>query len=143
MRQFAGCLVVVFGVVGCLGSAEAPDGTAALRSAERLAWLRNWPAARPFYAEAERQFRAAGDRRDALFARISLIRADSDAAPYLETSQYLDSLLDDPLVQSDLALHLRCLVVKGDFDMELDTDRARRDWTEARRLPRSSAKRRG
>jgi len=132
MRQFAGCLVVVLGVVGCLGSAEAPDGTAALCSAERLAWLRNWTAARPFYAEAERQFQAAGDRRDALFSRISLIRADSDAAPYLETSQYLDSLLDDPLVQSDLALRLRCLAVKGDFDMELDTDRARRDWTEAR-----------
>ena len=132
MRQFAGCLVVVLGVVGCLGNAEVPDGTAALHSAERLAWLRNWTAARPFYAEAERQFEAAGDKRNALFARISLLRADSDAAPYLETSQHLGTLLDDPLVESDQALRLRCLVVKGDFDLELDTDLARRDWSEAK-----------
>ncbi len=132
MRQFAGCLVVVLGVAGCLGNAEAPDGTAALRSAERLAWLRNWTAARPFYAEAERQFEAGADARSALFARISLIRANADAAPYFETSQYLGSLLDDPLVVNDQALRLRCLVVKGDFDLELDTDLARRDWSEAK-----------
>jgi tetratricopeptide (TPR) repeat protein len=29
-------------------------------------------------------------------------------------------------------LRLRCLVVKGDVDLDLDTDLARRDWTEAR-----------
>jgi CHAT domain-containing protein len=132
MRQFAGCLVVVLGVAGCLGNAEAPDGTAALHSAERLAWLRNWTAARPFYADAERQFETAGDKRNALFARISLLRANADAAPYFETSQHLGTLLDDPLVESDQALRLRCLVVKGDFDLELDTDLARRDWSEAK-----------
>jgi hypothetical protein len=27
---------------------------------------------------------------------------------------------------------LRCLVVKGDLDLERDTDLARRDWSEAR-----------
>src|SRR5208283_1572838 len=124
-------LVVVLCVVCCFGSGDS-RGATALESAERFAWLRNWTAALPYYAEAERQFEAAGDKRNALFARISLIRAEADAHPYLEASQYLATLLEDPLVQTDLTLRLRCLVVKGDLDLELDKDLARRDWSEAR-----------
>jgi tetratricopeptide (TPR) repeat protein len=132
MRLYLRFLVVVLYVGCCFASGESGGGAPALQSAERLAWLRNWTAALPYYAEAERQFEAAGDKRNALFARISLIRAEADAHPYLEASQYLATMLDDPLVQTDLILRLRCLVVKGDLDLERDTDLARRDWSEAR-----------
>jgi CHAT domain-containing protein/tetratricopeptide (TPR) repeat protein len=125
-------LVVVLSVGSCFASAESGGGATALQSAERLAWLRNWTAALPYYVEAERQFEAAGDKRNALFVRVSRLRAEADSHPYLETSQDLAALLDDPLVQTDLALRLRCLVVKGDLDLERDTDLARRDWSEVR-----------
>ena len=104
----------------------------ALAAAERLAWLRNWSAAQAYFAEAEHQFEAAGDRRNYLFAHISAIRADLQRRSLPETSELLGSLLEDPLVQPDAGLRLRCLVVKGDVDLDLDTDLARRDWTEAR-----------
>lgn len=125
-------LLFVFTTACCLRGSDSPPGADALRSGERLAWLRNWNAARPFYAKAEQQFEAAGDRRNALFANISRLRGELDNRPYLETSAYLGNLLEDLLLQSDLALRLRCLAVKGDVDLELDTDRARRDWTEAK-----------
>lgn len=114
------------------GGGDPPPGADALRSAERLGSLRNWNAARPFYAEAERQFEATGDHRNALFARISGLRGELDSRSYLQTSAHLADLLEQPLVQSDLALRLRCLGVKGDVDLELDTDLARRDWSEAK-----------
>jgi tetratricopeptide (TPR) repeat protein len=117
---------------------DAVRGAAdALKDAERLAWLRNWSAAQPYYAEAEKEFQASGDRRNALFAHISGIRAELQRLPLLETSERLADELEDPLVQSDARLRLRCLVVKGDVDLDMDTDLAKRDWTEARSLAES------
>ena len=84
-----------------------------------------------------------GDRRNALFAHISGIRAELQRLPLLETSELLANELENPLVQSDARLRLRCLVVKGDVDLDMDTDLAKRDWTEARSLPRASVRRAG
>jgi tetratricopeptide (TPR) repeat protein len=118
----------------CLSQVEARSGSDALALAERLAWLRNWSGAQPFYSEAQTKFETLGDRRNALFARISGIRADLQRRSLPETSDLLGALLEDPLVQSDARLRLRCLVVKGDVDLDLDTDFAQRDWTEVRGL---------
>jgi tetratricopeptide (TPR) repeat protein len=49
----------------------------------------------------------------------------------MEPSQELANTLDNPLTQNDLPLRLRCLVVKGDVDLDFDTELAERDWTEA------------
>src|SRR5215471_18959422 len=49
--------------------ADDQNGNAALQAAERLAWLRNWSAALPHYRQAEREFTASGDRRNALFVQ--------------------------------------------------------------------------
>ena len=94
------------------------DNTA-LKNAERLAWLRNWSAALPYYQQAEREFTSSGDRRNALFAHISGIRGELRRLPLLETSELLANELEDPLVESDSRLRLRCLVVKGDVDLDL------------------------
>jgi len=126
--------IVAFCAGPCFADNAARSGTDALRDAERLSWLRNWAAAQPYYAEAEKQFQAAGDRRNALFAHISGIRAELQRLPLLETSELLANELEDPLVQSDARLRLRCLVVKGDVDLDMDTGLAKRDWTEARSL---------
>lgn len=113
----------------CFADDAARISNSALQAAERLAWLRNWSAALPYYGEAEREFTASGDRRNALFAHISGIRAELQRLPLLETSELLANELENPLVQSDTALRLRCLIVKGDVDLDLDTELARRDWT--------------
>ena len=118
----------------CFADDSAQNGNAALQAAERLAWLRNWSSALPYYQQAEREFTASGNRRNALFAHISAIRGELQRLPLLETSELLANQLEDPLVQSDPRLRLRCLVVKGDVDLDLDTELAKRDWTEVHSL---------
>ena len=129
--------IVALWVSPCFADDAVRSAAEALREAERLSWLRNWAAAQPYYAEAEKQFQASGDRRDALFAHISGIRAELQRLPLLETSELLANELEDPLVQSDARLRLRCLVVKGDVDLDMDANLAKRDWTEARAIAES------
>ena len=102
-----------------------------LAEGDRLAWLKNWQAAEPFFEKAEAVFRERGDRRNELYAQISRIRGELPRRGLFETSTFLDSLLDDPLLKTDAQLRLRCLTVKGDVDLDFDTDLAARDWTEA------------
>ena len=125
-------LALLLPVCSLRGADTAGRAAAALKSAERLAWLRNWSAAQPYFAEAERSFEAVGDARNAAFARISRIRGELHRLALIETSQRLATELEDPLMQSDLGLRLRCLVVKGDVDLDFDTSLARGDWTEAK-----------
>src|SRR5580698_3856309 len=42
-----------------------------LADGDRLAWLKNWQAAEPFFEKAEILFRERGDKRNELYARIS------------------------------------------------------------------------
>ncbi len=84
----------------CLGDDAARTDNAALKNAERLAWLRNWSAALPYYRQAEREFTSSGDRRNALFTHISGIRGELQRLPLLETSELLANELEDPLVES-------------------------------------------
>ena len=102
-----------------------------LAEAERLAWVKNWTRAEPFFAAAEQGFQARGDKRNALFAQVGRLRGQLPKLPLAETSDTLATLLDDPLVQNDPELKLRCLAVKGDVDMDFDVELAYRDWTEA------------
>ena len=111
--------------------AQQDDAKRLLMEGDRLAWLKNWQAAEPFFAKAEALYRANGDSRNELYARISRIRGELQRRGLFETSASLDSVLDDPLVKNDAQLRLRCLTVKGDVDLDFDTDLAARDWTEA------------
>ena len=112
-------------------NAQQSDAKHLIGEGDRLAWLKNWQAAEPFFAKAEPLFREAGDRRNELYAQIGRIRGELQKRGLFETSTFLDSLLDDPLLKNDAQLRLRCLTVKGDVDMDFDTDLAERDWTEA------------
>src|SRR4051794_7193461 len=97
-------LALVLPVCSLRGAETAGRAAAALKSAEHLAWLRNWSAAQPYFAEAERSFEAVGDARNAAFARISRIRGELHRLALIETSQRLATELEDPLMQSDLGL---------------------------------------
>lgn len=125
----AAALTLVTAVGAAAQSQQDPD--ALLKEAERLSWLKAWRAAAPLYAEAERLFTARGDPRNALFARINHLRGQLPTLPVADVSQQLDAYLDDPLVQSDARLRLRCLVIKGETDQDLDPTLAEASWREA------------
>jgi hypothetical protein len=114
-----------------LPAEPAADPRAALAEADRLAWLKNWTKAEPFFAKAEKGFATAGDRRDALYAKVGRLRGElRSSSPHI-ISHEVALLLSNPLVEGDKALRLRCLTVKGDADLDIDSNLAQRDWKEA------------
>jgi CHAT domain-containing protein/predicted negative regulator of RcsB-dependent stress response len=124
-------------VASAIGNAHAQTAADILAEADRLAWLKNWSRAEPLFSKAEAVFTAAGDDRNALYARISAIRGRLPRLRLMEVSQTLSDYLDNPIVQNDPRLKLRCLVVKGDVDLDLDDGLAQEDWTEALTLAKS------
>jgi len=126
------CILFCTGLTVTTLSAEpAADPKAALAEADRLAWLKNWTKAEPFFAKAEEGFTAAGDRRDALYAKVGRLRGELRSSSPQIISHEVALLLADPLAESDKALRLRCLTVKGDADLDVDSNLAQRDWKEA------------
>lgn len=108
-----------------------------LRRALYFGDLYNWRAARPDFTRAAELFEAAGDKRNALYARLGAIRAGANPAPIPVVSYQLEhELATNPILQSDKELRMFCLIVKGDFDGEIDTPAMRRDWSEVAALAR-------
>lgn len=109
----------------------ATDAARLMKEAERLAWLRAWTRAAPLYEEAGRLFKARGDHRNVLYAEINRLRGELPRLSVPEVSQRLAEYLDDPLVQRDKQLRLRCLIIKGETDTDLDPSLAEQSWQEA------------
>jgi CHAT domain-containing protein/tetratricopeptide (TPR) repeat protein len=110
---------------------NAPDPEQLLQQADRLAWMKNWSRAEPLYAQAEGLFEARGDSRNALYAAVNKLRGELPRLPVPEVSQRLAEYLDEPIVQHDDRLRLRCLVIKGETDTDLDPAVAEQSWRAA------------
>lgn len=110
------------------------DPARLLQEADRLAWLRAWGAAEPLYTEAQKLFAARGDHRNALYAEISALRGQLPRMPVPAASARLDEYLHHSLVQADDRLRLRCLVIKGETDQDLDPSLAAESWREAQSI---------
>ncbi|HKW17578.1 MAG TPA: CHAT domain-containing protein [Terriglobales bacterium] len=111
------------------------EAEAALQQALHFADLYNWNASRPYFTKAQQLFETAGDKRNALYARLGALRAGANPAPLTELSYELgQELATNPILQSDNELRMFCLIVKGDFDGEIDVPAMRRDWTEVATL---------
>ena len=106
-----------------------PDNPPAvlLAEADRLAWLHNWVRARPLFERAERLFIQAGDARNALYCKVSRLRADVQSMSFIEVAGDLAKEFENPIVQNDLELKLRLLVVKGNINLEIDPPESPRD----------------
>jgi CHAT domain-containing protein/Tfp pilus assembly protein PilF len=125
-------LALAGAVLGYSASAQnTSDPEKLLEQAERLAWLKAWTRAEPLYDQAARLFTARGDRRNALYAEINRLRGELPRLAIPEVSQRLAEYLDDPVVQGDDRLHLRCLTIKGETDVDLDPSLSERSWREA------------
>jgi len=128
-------LLILSLAVSC--SVALADDTAGdlLQRALHFADLYNWHASRPYFTQAEALFQAAGDKRNALYAHLGAIRAGAEQTPVPELSYRLaQELTTNPILQSDKELRMFCLIVKGDFDGEIDAPAMRRDWAEVAAL---------
>ena len=118
-------------------SINSLDPSVLLGEANRLAWLFNWPKAEPLYVRAEQLFKAKGDTRNEIYARIGRIRAQSETMSYVDVSQMIDKEIARPVTKSDPTLMLWCLVQKGYTDLEINAASAKRAWSEAKTLAHS------
>ncbi|MGH9327274.1 MAG: hypothetical protein ACRD2B_11420, partial [Terriglobia bacterium] len=104
-----------------------------LAEANRFYWGHNLPLAFPLYQRAETIFTKDRDARDALYAKIGVMRT-GDETSFPEISAFIASQLHTPLVQHDPFLRLWCLGVKGDADQETNVAAAERDWSQVKTL---------
>ena len=117
----------------CLFSEDAPE--AILQRGLYFSDLYNWTSARPYLVEARHLFEASGDKRNALYAQLAVIRAGAEPGSLPELSYKLaQELAANPILQSDLELRMYCLAVKGEIDGEIDSAEMRRDWTKVSEL---------
>lgn len=123
------CLLVLMVLVPSVVQAQSP--TEALAKADRLADLRAWTRAEPFFIEAEKGFTQTGDARNALLAKLGRIRGELPRRSIAEVSQELADILESPLAATDDRIRLRCLVIKGETDEDYDALLAEVDWREA------------
>src|SRR3984957_7285341 len=106
------------------GEAQQSQAKVVFARALHLADLYNWADAAPAFTEAEQLFVAAGDQRNALYAKLGRIRSNIERDQHTFPSiaaQLGDALDDDPLLQNDKELRMFCLIVKGDIDTETNT----------------------
>jgi len=113
------------------------DRETLLQRALHFADLYNWQASRAYFTRAQQLFEAAGDKGNTLYAHLGALRSGADPAPITEQSYRLaQELATNPILQSDKELRMFCLIVKGDFDGEIDVPAMRRDWSEVEALAR-------
>lgn len=104
-----------------------------LGEANRFYWGHNLPLALPVYQRAETLFMQAHDVRDALYAKIGVMRT-SDETSFPNLSAFIAAQLPTPFVQHDPFLRLWCLGVKGDADQETNVAAAEQDWNNVKIL---------
>jgi tetratricopeptide (TPR) repeat protein len=113
---------------------SAPD---LLQHALYFADLYNWGDAGPEFSQAEKMFVAAGDQRNALYARLGKLRSTVEQGSLPAISAQLAAELDtNPLLLNDKKLRMFCFVVKGDIDSELNSGAMRHDWEQVQALAR-------
>lgn len=135
--SFVISLLALTRILQPLAAQSAPTAAARLQHALRLADLYNWAGAGPDFAAAEKMYLAAGDQRNALYARLGVIRSLSEQHPLPETSaQLAKDLESNPILQTDKQLRMFCLIVKGDIDGEYDSPAMREDWQQVAALAR-------
>ena len=116
--------------------------TETLQHALHLADLYNWPDAAKDFEAAEAMLTAAGDERNALYAKLGKIRSTIERRSLPAVSAELESELDsNPLLQSDDQLRMFCLIVKGDIDGEYNSGAMRADWEQVQTLAEKSGDR--
>src|ERR1700729_3130385 len=103
-------------VCSLLANAQQPQAKELLARALHLADLYNWVEAAPDFEQSEHLFADAGDQRNALYAKLGLIRSNIDREPQTlpaVAAQLAEMLEDDTMLQNDKELRMFCFIVRG------------------------------
>ncbi len=137
--EILAALLLVIGTVTLpLRAKQNPQSASELmRHALYLADLYNWADAGPEFSQAEKLLVAAGDQRNALYARLGVTRATAEQGKLPVMSSQLDEELNtDPLLLNDKQLRMFGFIVKGDIDAEFNSGSMRQDWEQVQTLAR-------
>src|ERR1017187_2117675 len=132
-------LVCLFGagLLPLSGQHNQRSASELLQHARYLADLFNWADAGPEFSQAEKAFVAAGDQRNALYAKLGRIRSTAEQGRLPVVSAQLDEeLRTNPLLVNDKQLRMFCFIVKGDIDEEFTSGEMRDDWQQVQALAR-------
>ncbi len=128
-------------VFSSLAAAQEYPGTkkghAILQDALQHANWFNWADAAEEFHQAEWALTAEHDRRNALYARIGLLRATMEDRSLTKVQKQLAQIIGTPEVQHDPELLLFASIAKADVDGELNAQDAREDWQRIEQLARS------
>jgi CHAT domain-containing protein len=128
-------VIALLAPMALLAVPRSPSPQKLLNHALYLSELYNWPDAAPEFEQAEKLFNAAGDKRNALYARLGKIRGTIERYNLPLTSAQLGAdLQNNPILKNDKQLQLFCILIKGDIDQEIDSRTARQDWEQVRSL---------
>lgn len=129
--------VLVFLTCFLFQQAPASDPRELLTEADSLAESGNWDKARDLYAQAEQEFRAQGDTRGELYAKFGRLHRDVESGSYATVLREIEADLKSPVVESDPALKIRALALKGTIDLNVNTAGAQDDFSQILALARS------
>ncbi len=128
---------ILFALASLRGGAASAHPDALLAEADHLVELGNSLRAEPLYAEAETEFHARGDTRKELYAKLGRLRRDIETGSYSSAARDVERDLRNPVVQSDPALNIRALALKGVIDLNLDTPAAEDDFSQIQSIAKS------
>jgi len=111
------------------------SGSEILRQAVQHADWFNWSDSAAEFQQAENFFNAAHDRRNALHARVGVLRATMEDHSLTEVQRQLAEISAMPEVLGDPDLLLFASIAKADVDGELNAQDARDDWHASNNSP--------
>lgn len=114
--------------------AQTPSARETLQQADRFADQGDWYRAGPLYAKAEADFRAMGDRRNELYAKLGRLHREAETGGYRMVRDQISGMLTDPVLTVHPDLRIRALSTLGSVHLNLDTEAAERDWKEVLRI---------
>jgi len=145
MRASKSHVAAVFGLLIFLSTnarSQPNSPQAVLAEADRLAMLYNWPRSIPLYVEAGREFHGSNNAKGKLAARLGWIRAQAYEEPSEALADEVDADLQNPTIQRDVTLMLRCLEAKAAIEEQSNEDSSRATWEKIRDLAKRLGDRR-
>jgi tetratricopeptide (TPR) repeat protein len=126
-----GCIAAILGL-GLLSPINIRAQTAKeiMTRAERFAEQGNMYSAAALYAQAETEFRQAGDLRNELYAKFGRLRREVAAGSYRAVRAEVVQDLAKPTVAGDPQLKIRALALLGNIDLNLNSSAALDDWNQ-------------
>jgi hypothetical protein len=140
-----GILIALFSGLKSLAATPQPaaarsapaSGDAIFQQAIQHADWFNWADAAAEFQRAERFFAERHEQRNALYARVGVLRATMEDHSLTEVQKQLAEIAGMPELQHDPELLLFVSITEADVDGELNAQDARDDWQRIEQLARS------